>query len=142
MPSSLADWSSVIQLLCAHTLLIRGYVEYTEGTQDKAEKMLDDAQAQLEAACKSIPVNGEVLREIEQFEWIEWNKTSAHMLKRDVERVQDPVPCKKPPSGAGRSRSMAPQRTGDGRDHRDGKAERRQLASRPRGLIDGDPDHR
>lgn len=31
---------------------------------------------------------------------------------------------------------MAPQRTGDGRDHRDGKAERRQLASRPRGLID------
>lgn len=64
MSSSLADWSSVIQLLCAHTLLIRGYVEYTEGTQDKAEKMLDEVQAQLEAACKNIPVNGEVLREI------------------------------------------------------------------------------
>lgn len=82
MSSSLADWSSVIQLLCAHTLLIRGYVEYTEGTQDKAEKMLDEVQAQLEAACKNIPVNGEVLREIEQFEWIEWNKTSPHMLNR------------------------------------------------------------
>lgn len=53
------------------------------------------------------------------------------MRKRGVERVQDPVPCEKPPSGAGRSRSMAPQRTRDGRDHRAGEVKRPQLASGP-----------
>ncbi|MGR9268151.1 hypothetical protein ACU8OQ_12365 [Rhizobium leguminosarum] len=82
MTNTLADWSSVIQLLCAHTLLIRGYVEYTEGTQDKAAKMLEDAQLQLEAACEAQPYIGPELPTITQFEWIDWNKTPPQILNR------------------------------------------------------------
>lgn len=46
-------------------------------------------------------------------------------------RMLDTLPCEKPPSGAGRSRSMTHQRTRNGRDHRAGEAMRPQLASGP-----------
>ena len=77
------------------------------------------------------------------FEQGDGNHEDAGKAKmRGFGRVQDPVPCEKPPSGAGQSRSMAPQRTGDGRDHREaeGASGGSLLADPDSGLIDGDPD--
>jgi hypothetical protein len=66
--------------------------------------------------------------------------TQSAALLEASSRVQDPVPCEKPPSGAGQSPSMAPQRTGAVAIIAKAKPSGGNLLADPdSGLIDGDP---
>jgi hypothetical protein len=72
---TLADWSSVTQLLCAYALVIRGYGEYKEKTNEAAGKMLEEASARMETLLRDLPERGTRSKpKLTQFHWLKWHE--------------------------------------------------------------------
>nr|WP_201010204.1 hypothetical protein [Rhizobium rhizogenes] len=86
----IADWSSVIQLLCAYTLLIKGYVDYKDGTEKEAQALLSNARDQLNELLILEGISHDAPKpEPDKFHWIVWKRTSLLELAGHLSFMTD-----------------------------------------------------
>ncbi len=88
--AAISDWSSVIQLLCAYTLLIKGYVDYKDGTEKEAQALLSNARDQLNELLALEGISHDVPKpQPDKFHWIVWKRTSLLELAGHLSFMTD-----------------------------------------------------